>query len=428
MEVWRRLPVIDIQQQLGEIDDLLKQREIKKAEVLIAKCLRQHLTPYERARTLLARARVRLIGGRIDDALDDLEKARSLSVSEFNHPAALELLADIHFARFELASVGFADRGDTALALQIYERILTNYPDYNNLGWVLYQKGRVLLTEGRIDEAVACFEQASTSSSRIDALNAYCYERLGFVAYYEHRKPETALDHVDRAIRAYPTDHPRLWLVQVYTLRARILLKLGQHQGALDAIQAGLDVAATAGSEGRLGLADAAFAAAEIASEMPGYENDLIEYIRLFFQNSAKPVGLDVTWSRAYEMLGTAQMSIGQPAAALASFRSALSYNQYHPWELVIYFRMARCHYQCGNYEDAIATIDKILTLAEQEGQPISDYRVYSVLGNAHFALGQYERACAAYEQALAMLPRNDEAAEGIRRYHTFAQALSQSF
>ncbi|MFQ3568079.1 MAG: tetratricopeptide repeat protein [Aggregatilineales bacterium] len=419
--------MVNIQQQLGEIDDLLRRREIKKAEVLIAKCLRQHLTPYERARTLLARGRVRLIGGRIDDALDDVEKARSLSVSEFNHPAALELLADIHFARFELASVGFADRGDTALALQLYERILADYPEYDNLGWVLYQKGRVLLTEGHIDEAVGCFEQALSGSSRIEALNAYCYERLGFVAYYEHRKLETALDYVDRAVHAYPVDQPRSWLVQVHTLRARILHKLGQHQGALDAIQTGLNVAASAGSEGRLGLADAAFAAAEIASEMPGYENDLIEYIRLFFQNSSKPLGLDVTWSRAYEMLGTAQMSIGQPAAALASFRSALGYNQYHPWELMIYFRMACCHYQCGSYEDAIATIGKILTLSEQEGQPISDYRVYNILGNAHFALEQYERACAAYEQALALLPRNDDAAEGIRRYHTFAQALSQS-
>src|SRR5436309_2650359 len=109
------------------LDELLNKRDIKRAEVLIARSLRAELSVRERARLLIARARARLLSARVDDALEDLDHARDLLLDEFETPLTIELLADCHFARFELASVGFADRSDTAQALAAYERILADF-------------------------------------------------------------------------------------------------------------------------------------------------------------------------------------------------------------------------------------------------------------------------------------------------------------
>src|SRR5215216_1410086 len=124
------------------VDELLNKRDIKRAEVLIARYLRAELSAPEHARLLISRARARLLSARIDDALEDLNHARELMLDEFETPLTLELLADCHFARFELASVGFTDRSDTAQALATYERILESFPKYSNRGWIYYQRGR----------------------------------------------------------------------------------------------------------------------------------------------------------------------------------------------------------------------------------------------------------------------------------------------
>jgi len=148
------------------LDELLNKRDIKRAEVLIARSLRAELSAPERARLLISRARARLLSARVDDALDDLNHARDLMLAEFETPLTIELLADCHFARFELASVGFTDRSDTAQALAAYERILERFPEYSNRGWIHYQRGRVLLTENRTEDAVDCFQSACSHPAR----------------------------------------------------------------------------------------------------------------------------------------------------------------------------------------------------------------------------------------------------------------------
>jgi len=412
-------------EQLQTIDDLLLRRDIKKAEVLIARLLRSEQSLQGRARMMILRARARLFGARIDDALDDLQKARSLVPEMFDNPKNLELLADTHFARFELASVGFADRSDTAQALANYETILAEYPTYDNAGWINYQKARVLLTENRITDAVDCLQQALLAPSTIPPLTAYCYERLGFVAFYEERDPKGALSFLNKAVATYPVTEPRVWLVQVHTLRSRILREMHDYDAAFDAASLAISVATSAGVEGRTGLADALLTAAETLSHMGGREREIIGYVQQFTQISKRPLGIDVTWSRAHEMLADACFKTGQYAPSITAYQNALQFNPYHPWELSLHYRIARSHYQLGEYEKAIAAINRLLQAAKADDQAIHDYKIYYEQGNAYFALGQYAKARDAYANALQLAPPSAEHLDKLKQYHQHAQELS---
>ncbi len=413
-------------EQLQTIDDLLLRRDIKKAEVLIARLLRSEQSLQGRARMLILRARARLFSARIDDALEDLQKARSLAPDQFETPQNLELLADTHFARFELASVGFADRADTAHALTCYHKILAEHPAYENAGWVHYQKARVLLTDSRTADAVNCLQQALLTPSTIPPLTAYCYERLGFVSFYEERDPKGALSFLNKAVATYPNIEPRIWLVQVHTLRSRILREIHDYDSAFDAASTAISVATSAGVEGRTGLADALLTAAETLSHMGGREREIISYVQQFTQISKRPLGIDVTWSRAHEMLGDACFKTGQYSPSITAYQNALQFNPYHPWELSLHYRIARSHYQLGDYDKAINAINRLLQAAKTDDQAIYDYKIYYVQGNAYFALGQYAKARDAYANALELAPPSAEHLEKLTQYYQHTQELSQ--
>jgi tetratricopeptide (TPR) repeat protein len=410
---------------LRQVDDLLRKREIKKAEVLIAKFLRSDLSSIDRAEWLISRARARLLGARFDDALDDLVQAKNLVSEVENDPAFLELLGDVHFARFELASVGFTDRHDTENALNAYERILNRFPAYANIGWVKYQKARILLTENRVSEAASCLHEALNSTSQVQSLTAYCYERLGFIAFYETRDLPGALAFLDQAVAHYPPDEMRAWLTQVLTLRARILREMNNFDMALEAASLAIQNATASGSDGKLGLADALLTAGEIACQIEGREREVILYLQQFLQSTRKPLGIDVTYSRVYEMLGDAYMKTGSPQTAVSAYLNALQFNPYHPWEQTIYYRMSRCYYQLRDYNKAIQTIEQMIASAQVDGGSVSDYRVYHVLGNCFYALGQYTRALEAYQVALEIAPPNAQNVETIRQYYQYAHSLS---
>ena len=118
-----------------------------------------------------------------------------------------------------------------------------NFPSISNRGWIYYQRGRVLLTENRIDDAVECFQQALLTPSTVPALTAYCYERLGFVAFYERREFEQALSFLNKAVATYPTTEDRLWLVHVHTLRSRVFREMHDYDAAVDAANSAISVA-----------------------------------------------------------------------------------------------------------------------------------------------------------------------------------------
>jgi tetratricopeptide (TPR) repeat protein len=409
---------------LGMIDELLAKHDVKKVEVAIAKFLRGNPTTHERGSALLQRARARLLAARPADAIDDLMTARTLIPDTFKTPEVLELSGDSYFARFELASVGFADRADTQQAQNDYLEIVEHHPNYENSGWVHYQLGRIALSNGQVELADEHFRHAIFLPSRVRALTAYCYERLGFVAFYERRSLNDALALLNKSVDTYPVGENRAWLVQVHILRSRVFREMRRYDQALLAAETALDIAAGEGIENRMGLAEALLTTGELMFGIEGRERDVVHTLQQFLQISKRPLGVDVTWSRVHEMLGDAYFKLGQYELASDAFHAALQFNPYHPWEVSLHYRIARSYYQQRNYEAAIQALNRMMAAAQEEGDKIHDYRVYDILGNAHFALRRYPEAVTAYRTALQMAPSNAENLDKIRTYYQYAQQL----
>lgn len=406
---------------LATIRDALRSRDLRKAETLLARLLRADMPAREQTQALVLRARARLLAARPEEALDDLQAARP-ETDDALRTEIDELTADACFARFELASVGFADRAHAQRAEDLYRAIVEQQPDYANLGWVHYQLGRICLTNGQTHDALAHFRDALLAPSAVAALTAYCFERLGFAHFYELRQPRRALAFLDKALATYPAAEPATWIARVQTLRSRVLRELGEADSALAAAEAAIQIAQA--DETRLALADALLASAELLAQLGGRDRDVIARAQQFTQIARKPLGIDVTWSRAYEMLGNAHFNLGQYAAAGAAYEQALHYNPYHPWEIGLHYQIARSHYHADAFERAIDAVERLLSAALKDNQTIHDYRIFDVLGNAHFALKHHRAAADAYETALRMAPPNAPDLDKIRRYYQFAQEL----
>ncbi len=414
-----------MQEQLLIIEALLARSEIKKAEMFVAKHLRSNLSDTERAQVLIYRARARLLSARPEEAIDDLLTSRAMRPDIFEAPDMIELLADSHFAHFELASVGFADRNDTVQARKLYQNILDTVPDYGNMGWLYYQLGRIALTDNRQDLAADYFRQALFAPSHIKSLTAFCYERLGFIAFYDQRAYQEAIGFLNKAIDTYPANERRSWLVQVNILLSRVLREMQDYKQALVSAEMAIHIASTSTPEDRHSLAEALLTGGELLSNLDGRAKNVVSYLQQFLQISRKPLGVDVTWSRVHEMLGDAYFKLGNYELASESYLRALQYNPYHPWEVSLHYRIARSCYQQGNYSATINAIERMLKAADSEGERVDDYRAFDILGNAQFALGHYPQAAQSYQKALAIAPLNAENLEKIKTYYQFAQELS---
>lgn len=411
---------------LQEIDDLIEKRNLKKAEVQLARYLREDLKPAERADTLLVRARARLLSGRADDALLELQEALDLVPELAAAPGFLELRGDCHLARFELASFGFADRADTRQAASDYASLLVLAPNWPNRGWTSYQQARIRLSENDMDGAMGYLQNALLSPGTLPALTAYCYERLSYIAFFDARNLTDALAYIGRAIATYPADHPRIWLSEVYTLRSRILRASHAYTQALESADTALKIASGCGPGGREALADAAQFAAEVAADMPGRERDVINYVEQFSSASRRPVGIDVAWSRAQELLGSAYLRAGLAAEALEAYQAALRHNPLHPEELTLYFQIARCYYQLEDYRRAANAVHVILRSADDDEPIRRNFRVHALLGNALYALGDYANAVNAYRAALLHAPAHADGLDGLQRYYQDALERSE--
>ncbi|MCK6578004.1 MAG: tetratricopeptide repeat protein [Anaerolineae bacterium] len=390
----------------------------------IARALRSNLNTDERVHLLLMRARVRLKTGRIDEALLDLGKVQSLNSKCFEQPQVLELLADCHLARFELATVGFADRSDTDKARHLYGRILADHPNYNNIGWIQYQLGRVLLTEYRSEEATNCFHAALLEASDVAALTAYCYERLGFIDFYELRQIDRALQFFAKAVDTYPVSEDPYWLVQVHVLRSRALREARRIDEAVSAARTAVEIALTI--ESRRGLADALLSISETLSPLVDHERETIHFLLQFVQISRKPPGIDVTWARVHEMLGDAYYRTGQHASALAAYEAALNYNPYSPWKMSLYYRLAKSAYQVGEFRRALQALERLVRDAESEDEAIRDHRIFFLMGNSLYALSRFEEAVSSYEKALTLADEDNPDTQQMRHYLRIATGFSR--
>lgn len=411
--------VRNISWQLQQIERHMAARRFKRAEMFIARLLRQSVTDAQRIRLLEDRAKVRLSLSRPDEAIDDLRTLQA-TIQNFNtQPHLAELWADCHLSRYELASVGFAEKSDVREAQSIYRHLMENYPQYPNIGWVQYQYGRVMLISDHAHVAEKYFHKALHSPSHVKTLTALCYERLGFIAFFESRQAQQAIIYLDKAIDTYPDYGSAQWLVQVYILRSRVLKDYDVQQGIASAHEA-LHIASQQRGQ-RILVADASFALAELLAHQGNCETQLIRHLQQFMQISKPPLGVDVTWSRACEMLGDAYTAQGQYDEAIAAYHRALDYNPYHPWEESIQYRIANAYYQLQNYEKTVATIHS--WSSSPDGR---DHRLYLILGNALFALGKYAQAAEAYATGLTVAPPSANI-EHMQTYLQLSREMSPS-
>jgi tetratricopeptide (TPR) repeat protein len=340
-----------------------------------------------------------------DDALEDLELSLQFQPQWRSHAETLALLGDIHFARFELAPVGFADRGDTDLALKCYEQLLELQPDYPNLGWVLYQKARILIACDQANDAVAALKMALTLPHQMPVVPAFCYERLGFVELFERHSPETALEYFAQAASQYPGGAKTDWLVQLHLLRNRAYREQKQYVNALVAAHEALDAIDSKAASYRRSLAEIALGFGETLARITGREEDAIHYLVQFLSITGRPLGVDVTWSRVQEAIGDLSFRLRRFWQAAASYEDALVLNPYQPLVGTLPYKTARSYYRVGAYERTIVIIQNLARSLDADGEMMNDYRLWSVLGDAHFARAEFREAAAAYQRALAIAP-----------------------
>jgi tetratricopeptide (TPR) repeat protein len=389
------------------ITTLIAEREIKKAEVQLARWLRTELSSHETQQALALRARLRLLAARPLEALEDLTAAHITAAS--SQADALELLGDCHLALFETALPGFSERSHAHQALMIYQRLVQDFPQYDNLGWISYQLGRTALILDHVTTAEEYFRAALFQPATVTALTAYCYERLGYIAFYEQRQPRQALTFLTKALHTYPTHEPRTWLIQVQLFRSRLLTNLHPEQ-ALDTARQALKWAS---EENALKLsAEAQFLLGELLFQQ-GRQQEALSYLQRFLQMSKTPPGVDVTWSRLYEMLGDIYFALTRYEQAASAYENALHFNPYHPWEETLHYRISTCYFALRDYAQAIQQLGQWIRKAQAEDHTVQDHRFYQLLGDAHSALAQYELAAQAYRQALSLAPTTD--AETLR-------------
>lgn len=324
-----------------EIVEAIRERDSKRAEIIIGRLLKTEMPSSERARAYVYRARTRLLTLRPDEALDDLQHAQSLSSEVLKDVFAQEVYGDAHLQRFEIASAGFADKTDVQKALSIYQQLIQQFPEYDNLGWIYYQLGRATLVNNIPDEARDAFYKGLFNPSNVKSLTAYCYERLAFIALYEDRQARYALTMIDKAIDTYPSRETNIWLIQAHLMRTKILREIDIERTLISARHT-LNLATSDSSFSKGFLADILFSVAEIYSKCSGYERDTIVTLQQFCQVSRRPVGVDVTWSRAHEMLGDAHYALASFELALTAYELCLHYNPYHPWGDAIRERIAQ--------------------------------------------------------------------------------------
>lgn len=357
------------------VESLINQREFKRAEVLLSKISREDASAATLQRVNIYRAKLRLLMGRANEALSLLKETESPP----DDAEYTELMADIYFQRYELANVGFADRADLLTAQQLYQQILALWPQYANRGWIHYQLGRLLLISGQSTEAEQHFHHALFEPSHIVTLTAFTYERLAYLYLYEYRQPDRALVFIDKALATYPASEPRSWMVQSLILKSKIYQYLNINQALAIAMDAHRMATMRSARVSRALVAESWFNIADIASRSRGREQYVIDCVQKFLQLSRSPLGVDVTWSRAHEMLAEAYFALKRYAQALAAYQTMLEFNPYYPWASAIRLRMAECYLHLNQRADAARVCEELL--ADQDFQ--DNHRARELLAQA---------------------------------------------
>ncbi len=175
----------------------------------------------------------------------------------------------------------------------------------------------------------------------------------------------------------------------------------------------------------RNALPEAYLATADILAELRGYEHEAIEYYSGFLQNSARPMGIDVTWSAVHAQIGFLSLRLKQYQQAILAFEKALEINPYYPWEVDLFYQIAHCYYRLRAFEQTLRTLEQVLKKSHAEQTPITDWRIYNLQGHAYFALEQYAKAKLAYATAIRLAPASAKGLETTYHYWQSASARS---
>jgi len=411
---------------LTEIDQALARSDLKRAETLIARQIRRTNDPVERAELLFRRAQSRLMDAKPEDAMEDLQTALALQPQRGHDADIGVLIGDTHFARYELAPVGFSDREDTNTALQHYEAVIEAHPDFSRLAWIFYQCGRIKLSQNDMEAAARYFQRALEAPNHTPDVRAMAQERLGFVALFEKRDPAAALEHFRAAQKVATGEEPPGWLVQLNIRMSHAHLERQEYEDALAAARSALrTIQSNSTGAHRVALPEAHLAIADVMAVMQGYESEAIEHYLRFLQYSKRPPGIDVTWSKVHETIGHLAFRLERYQQAITAFEKALEINPYHPWDLSLRYQIARCYYRSRMYERVVETIAEIEEGAEDD--EVRDWRVYNLQGNAFFALEDFQAASEAYQTAIDLAPAGENGVEKARIYLRFCEELMQS-
>ena len=404
------------------IQSLIDQGRINKAEVLIAQTLRQvDLNQSDRAMVLSCRAQTYLSTARPERALNDLKTVEDVSPDIHALPHTQRLLADSHFALFELSQVGFIRKQDLETAYTIYDKIMRLYPSYHDIAWVHYQLGRIFLIWNRSTEATQHFERIfSTINKDSDKnLETYASERLAFIAFYDERDLFKALNFITVVSNKIKHMDPE-WIIQFKLLHSRILLTLNNQKQAQTLLNEVYTIAYQNRNIGSL-FADTLLNIAEELQKIPKQEKLILRYLMRFTQIAKSPNKIDVTWGRVYEMIGNACLALNLFEDAIDAFEDVLKYHPNTPWFVSINYRIAKAYYFKSNYQRTIAIINSLLSKVRDDSL---SYLLYDLLGSAYFALGNYRQAQDMFSIALENTPNGTNLREKILLYYRYSTEL----
>jgi tetratricopeptide (TPR) repeat protein len=413
-----------MQFELSEIKQLIDQGKYKQAEKVISLTLGADLD-FNRKELLLLRGRVRLLTGRIGELISDISYLSNTNPSWLQEPSFIELVADANLAQFENANLGFRDTVSLQTAINLYKRLMDEFTNYENRGWVCFQLARTHLIQNKVGLAIEYFSTALSSRSTVKNLPALCYERLAFIAFYELRNFDEALGYINQALKSDSDDPRELdWRIQAQLLRARILHLLGCNWDSYNTLDNVIHSISEQQTDSTAALAEALLASAEITSDIDGLEHKTIHYLHHFMRIAKRPVGVDVTWSRVYELIGYSCFALNLFSEAEIALKTSLEFNPDHPWFSNISFLIARCYYNQSDFSRVIISIRSLQQRGIEDDPMLDQSLLYGMLGNALFATKHYGEAAEAYGNALETVATTTRVSKDLESYQSLALEL----
>lgn len=404
---------------LEPIESSLKKGDYRRAEQLLEKISINHR---DDAQVVILAAKHAYLTGKYTKSITLLE---TLPPEELN-PETRILFGDAYFARYKQAPIGHSQRTDADYALQHYHSCTSDFAEYEDIAWVYYKIGLVLKTLNEQESACSYFRQSLNMPSQSLSVKSFAYEQLAQHEFYIQRDFKQALQLLELAIAVYTPDSDQVWFIHTLLFKAKILQVQQRFEYAFKAVELAIKHAQTHFQSDGNQLADIYFKAGELTSQMEGYDVHSEKYMQSYLQLRPKPEGIDISWSRANEVIANMHFTASHYRQALTAYIATLQYNPYHPWQTTIHYQIARCYYHEGDYPHTISALQQLLDTAERDNITVTDFRVYDMLGSAYFALGDFKAAAHSYREALKLTPPHPGLVDKIKLYWHYSQQLDQ--